>query len=76
MSGDRWEPSWHEGRTAVPLTRAEASALYALIGEWIETKDGKDRRPIDSLAGHSSRDVESIILKMGAVIRSMKSAPH
>jgi hypothetical protein len=69
-----WEPLWKDGMVAVPLSRNEANALYALINEWVESKRKNGGHAIEALAGHASGDVEAVILKMGAALRSMTPA--
>jgi hypothetical protein len=68
-----WEPKWVDERCEVPFTVGEAHAAYALIGEWIKHKQAEDpdRDAIRALPGHRAGDVESVILKLGAVLRSM-----
>ena len=65
----RWVPAWQGQHCAVPISMREVEVLSAIVDEWIRLKDaGSDL--IESLPGHAPGDVEAVLLKVGALMRS------
>ncbi len=69
-----WTPEWARGRTTLPLKRGEVLALNAMLDEW--SKIERDDHAIESLPTHAPGDVEAVLLKVGALMRSVPPAEH
>ncbi len=64
-----WMPAWVGDQVACPFTVKQAEALSAIIDEWIRMKD-MGEAIIASVEGRASGDVEAVLLKSAALMRS------